>query len=156
MSLRHVLTRVNAVSIADEHSAKAAGAYHDYGHEHGQRHCSARLRSRAGAENRGCNGLPPASIQHSQYRALHRACTLWRAEPRSISTEHMLNVHQDTDELADELPKNSHGAYRACRRKRRRHGGFGLVEPGGIEPPTSSLRTRGARSYNSVVGRGGV
>lgn len=47
-----------------------------------------------------------------------------------------------TDDLPDELRKNSHGTALASGRKRRLHGGLRLVEPGGIEPPTSSLRKR--------------
>jgi len=45
-----------------------------------------------------------------------------------------------TDELPDELRKNSHGTDVACGRKRRRHGRLWLVEPRGFEPLTSSLR----------------
>ena len=52
----------------------------------------------------------------------------------------MLNVRALTDELADELPKNSHGTGLACGRKRRLHGGLWVVDLSGIEPLTSSLR----------------
>ena len=59
----------------------------------------------------------------------------------------MLNVHKDTDELPDELRKNSHGSDAACGRKRRLHGGLWLVEPSGIEPLTSSLRKMSFVTY---------
>ena len=41
--------------------------------------------------------------------APYRPCT---AHP--VTVEHMLNVHKDTDELPDELAKNSHGTDSAC------------------------------------------
>ena len=56
--------------------------------------------------------------------------------------EHSRNVLHLTDELPDELGQNSHGTHLAVRRKCRRHVGLRLVEPSGIEPLTSSLRTR--------------
>jgi hypothetical protein len=63
-----------------------------------------------------------------------------RTQSHSVTAEHTLNVRSHTDELVDELRKNSHGTDLACGRKRRLHGGLGLVDLSGIEPLTSSLR----------------
>jgi hypothetical protein len=62
------------------------------------------------------------------------------AQSHSVTAEHMLNVRPHTDELADELRKNSHGTDLASGRNFRLHGGLWLVDLSGIEPLTSSLR----------------
>src|SRR4051812_1195700 len=113
------------------------GAIHANDHDNRSRHCQVVF------EVHGVDAAGQVDI-----RPLPIAGTVVRMQPMTRAqlclerAEHMLNVRVLTDELADELPKNSHGTDLTCGRKCRLHGGLGLVDLSGIEPLTSSLRTR--------------
>ena len=129
------------MNAADEHPGSEAGGDDQQGHEHGSRHCSARLHSRAAADNRGCKTLPLVPWLRlccryfAQSRASYPACPCEPHRVAPLGPSAAVRTHPEPPPLGGRIggrvtPKTRTAATVRCGRKCRFHRHFGV---GGAE-----------------------